>query len=226
MTKTTFLCPSCAFSQSIPEDEIPETATQCRCPGCKKTVSLAEAIVRPEFPPDSDSIDQVIDDCFEHIQAQPTKKIEFETASLDRYYELLEEGITLVDKKNAFEALHLLEEAERLNSSPKARSYLAYCRAKVKHEYADSIRVCRQALKDDPRNAAHYLNLGRIYLMVNKRGPALKVFRKGIKLGPHQQLMKALRSFELRRPSVFPSLDREHFLNRSLGKMLSRLRLR
>ena len=86
--------------------------------------------------------------------------------------------------------------------------------------------TCTQALKEEPRIADHYLNLSRIYLFVNKRGPALQLIRKGLRLGSHPQLKLELKKFEKRKQPVFSSLPRDHILNRKLGKFLSRLGVR
>lgn len=225
MTKIKFCCPNCAFSTTISESEIPQTATRCKCPKCKKLLLLSEA-TRKFDTATSNSLDQKIEECFEKIQSGPDGKLEAESKSSNKYYELVAEGISLISNDNVFEAILLLEEAEKLNSTPKTRSYLAYCRAKVDKEYINGINTCIDSLKEEPTVADHYLNLGRIYLLSNKKGSALQTFKKGIKLGPHPQLMHELRKFEIRKSPIIPSLPREHFLNRQLGKLLSHLRLR
>jgi len=231
MTNIEFCCPKCAFSRIISESEIPKTATQSKCPNCQKPSLLSDSIKQLDSSEStgSNSIDQTVEECIDNIQLSTTEKVEKSEKtpkSSDKYYELIDEGLSLLNEENTIESMLLFEEAEKLSSTPKARSYLAYCRAKVKQEYADAIHVCSQALKEEPRNADHYLNMGRIYMLVNKRGPALRAFRKGIKLGPHPQLMQELRKFEMRKSQLFPSLHRDHFLNRKLGKLLSQLGLR
>jgi tetratricopeptide (TPR) repeat protein len=230
MTKIQFCCPKCAFSTTISENEIPQTATQCKCPNCKELLPLSDAIAKAESIV-SRSIDQTIEDCFENIQLSTFEKAaekttEEESKSLNRYFELVDEGIALLEKENVLEAMLLLEEAEKLNSTPKVRSRLAYCRAKVNQEFSNAINMCIGAIKEESTIADHYFNLGRIYLLSNKRGTALQTFKKGIKLGPHPQLMQELRKFEMRKPSVIPFLPRDHFLNRKLGKLLSHLGFR
>ncbi len=231
MTIIQFCCPKCAFNTTISENEIPQTATQCKCPNCEELLPLSDAIRKPESTV-SRSIDQTIEDCFENIQLSTSEKaaekttVEEESKSSSRYFELVGKGIALLEKENVLEAMLLLEEAEKLNSTPKVRSHLAYCCAKVNQEYSNAINMCIGAIKEEPTIADHYYNLGRIYLLRNKRGTALETFKKGIKLGPHPQLMQELRKFEMRKPPVFSFLHRDHSLNRELGKLLSRLGLR
>jgi len=225
MTRIQFCCPKCAFSTTVSENEIPRAATQCKCPSCRKLIPLSDAISKP-VSTSSSFIDQTIDECFDNIQLDSSEKIEKEPKSLSRYFELVDEGIALLEKENVLEAMLLLEEAEKLNSTTKVRSHLAYCRAKANKEYKNAIKMCIEVLKEEPTIANHYFNLGRIYLLNNMRGPALRVFQKGIKLGPHPEMMREYRKFEKRKPPAISSLSRDHFLNRQLGKLLSRIGLR
>lgn len=140
--------------------------------------------------------------------------------------DLLRNALEALESNSYIEALMLLEQANELQSSPMVSSYLAYCQAQVKREYSAAINLCNEALRDDPANADHYLNLGRIYILAGKRGNALHVFRRGIKLGRNRQLMVELRKFDPRQPPVFSSLPRHHSLNRVAGKLFSRLGIR
>jgi len=275
MTEIKFCCPNCAFDMTISENEIPQTATQCKCPNCKELLSLSQAFTKLKSAVSS-SIDQTIEAWFENIQSDSFKETgkesesssryldlinkelsllfketdkesgssskyldliskelsllfketEKESESSSKYLDLVDKGLSLLDKENILEAMLLLEEAERLDSTPKVRSYLAYCRAKENQDYSNALKMCMNALREEPTIADHYFNLGRIYLLINKKGAALQAFQKGIKLGPNPKLMQELRKFEKRKPPVFSSLPREHWLNRELGKLLSRLGLR
>lgn len=140
--------------------------------------------------------------------------------------DLLRNALEALENNSFIEALMLLEQADGQDSGPMVRSYLAYCRAKVKREYAAAINLCTEALREEPANADHYLNLGRIYLLAGKRGKALPIFRRGIKFGRNPQLMAELKKFDPRQPPVFSSLPRQHSLNRITGKLFSRLGMR
>jgi tetratricopeptide (TPR) repeat protein len=115
--------------------------------------------------------------------------------------------------------------------------------AKERGQYRDAIRLCETALAAEPHNAAHYLNLGRVYLLTKQKGKALATFRKGMskdastggaeaaesaeRQAKHQALILAeLRKMGIRRQAPFPSLPRDHALNRNVGKLLVRLGLR
>ncbi|MBN2644432.1 MAG: tetratricopeptide repeat protein [Desulfuromonadaceae bacterium] len=145
---------------------------------------------------------------------------------MDSYFESMEKTFKALKQGSDFEALMHIEEAVAQRDTPTARSYLAYCLAKVKKQYNEALQLCNTALGEEPHNADIFLNLGRIYLLAGKRANALQIFQKGIKLGPHRQLLAELKQFDKRKPPVFSFLSRDHFVNRCSGKALSRLGLR
>ena len=220
MLQVLFYCPDCEFSKEIPQTDIPSTAKECVCPSCRKRLKLSEAIRTPE---NIDCRIQAIEESAAESQQESTEK---EQETLEKYHALMDEALLKLEANNDLEAMMLFEGAEKLFSTPKARSYLAYCRAKINYEFADSLKVCVQALKEEPRTSDHYINLSRIYLLINKRGSAYKAILKGLKVAPHPQLTQEFRKFEKRRLPVFSSLPRDHFLNRNLGKLLARVGLR
>lgn len=220
MSKIIFNCPHCEFNKELWRKEIPSKAKYCTCPKCKTKSLLAESIKPIECREGQESSPQ------EDIAVQLNHVEKTEDDSKEKYQKLFEEAISAIRNKKDIEALLLLEEAEKLYDTPIVRSYLAYCRAKVNQEFADAIRVCKQSIKEQATVVDHYLNLGRIYMHINKRGLALQVFRKGIKLENNTELMQELRKFEKRKTPVIPSLSRDHMLNRQLGKVLGSLRLR
>lgn len=231
MADVQFYCPKCAFRIDISKMAIPENATQCKCPSCEKTVSITEGIRITDHPKaeKQSSLDEIIDECIDSLQfpRQKDNPRQNENTNIGQNVsELIEKALSEIKVNNDLEAMHLLEKAENISSTPQARSYLAYCKAKVYQEYGAGIQACFQTLKEDPYNADHYLNLGRIYLLAGDRGLALDIFRKGIKLGSNPQIMQALRTYEVRKPPVFKSLPRHHSLNRNFGKILSVLGLR
>lgn len=227
MSQLLFSCPDCSFSKRLLQSKIPATAKQCRCPSCRKVFNLSDVVT----PVDGrDGTSQAAASCQAGVNETSTGSQQDSTGDgekpMDKSDELLEAALAYLQENNDIGALCLLEEAEKLNSTPKVRSHLAYCSARVRSDFSAAVQTCTQALKEEPRNAEHYLNLARIYLLADKRGPAFQTLRKGLKLGPSPQLMQELRTFERRKPPVFSSLPRDHGLNRNLGKLLSRLRLR
>lgn len=128
----------------------------------------------------------------------------------------LAEGDSLV-------ALIHLENAHKANPSPKVKSLLAYCLAKERRQFQKARQLCQEALSQEPNNPEHYCHLGRICLLARQKNQAIQTFRKGLKLGRYQPIIDELRRLGQRKPPVFSSLAREHFLNRSAGKLLHRI---
>lgn len=140
---------------------------------------------------------------------------------IEDYAQLIQKGISALKHNSPVEALMLFEQADTQRSTPLSRSYLAYCLSKVKGQHQRGISLCQSALRDEPHNSVHYLNLGRIYLIADRRGQAMQIFRRGIKLGPNPELLEELKKFDRRQAPVFHSLPRGHLLNKYSGKFLS-----
>jgi len=83
-------------------------------------------------------------------------------------------------------------------------------------------RLCERSIQLEPYEPEHYLNLGLVLAMGGKRREALAAFNSGLSIHPdHPGLRAEVRRMERRRSVPFPSLPREHLLNRCLGKLLS-----
>lgn len=158
--------------------------------------------------------------------------------------ETVQRTIAFVDHGDTLHGLIALENEPALRELPVVNSYLAYCMAKERGQYREAIRLCEGALKAEPHNPAHYLNLGRIYLLTRQKAKALAAFRKGLSSDAatdhsaaaesdadgraRQQalILAELRRLGIRRRPPFPSLPRDHALNRVTGKLLASLKLR
>lgn len=145
---------------------------------------------------------------------------------IESYAELMEKGLEALEQHSSVEALIFFEQADSQQCTAMSRSYLAYCLSKVKHQHRRAISLCKSAMRDEPLNADHYLNLGRIYLLAGKRSQAMHIFRRGIKLGPDPKLIAELEKFDRRQPPLFSSLHRSHPFNHYTGKVLSFIGLR
>ena len=81
-------------------------------------------------------------------------------------------------------------------------------------------------MRDAPQDSTHYLNLGRIFLAAGRKDKAIQSFRQGLKIERNPRIQNHLNQLGVRRPEVFPSLDRDNPLNKYLGKLFSALGLR
>lgn len=143
--------------------------------------------------------------------------------SADEYFM---KGIQLLGEANLLGALACFERAHIQEKSPLILSYLGYCIATERGQIAEALNLCRAAIERDPHNPEHYLNLGRVYLKAKKKDEAIAELRRGLSFGDNQDIKALLEGLGLRKNPVFSFLSRDHVLNKSIGLILSRLRLR
>lgn len=158
--------------------------------------------------------------------------------------DMVQRTIAVIDWGDTLNGLIALESEPALRDIPVVNSYLAYCMAKERGQYREAARRCEAAIAAEPHNPAHYLNMGRIYLLTKQKGKALAAFRKGLSSdvvktnaaaaespadnrAKQQALILAeLRRLGIRRRPPFPSLPREHPANRIAGRLLATFHLR
>ncbi len=142
------------------------------------------------------------------------------------YQQLVTKGTAAADQGDTLHALLHLEAAARLGSTPILDSYLGYCMARERRQFKEGAGLCRQALKNEPEQAVHYLNLGRVLLAAGEKPLAINVFQQGLKRGRHRLILEELKKLGVRKPPVVPLLSRSHPVNRYLGRIFSRLNMR
>lgn len=123
-------------------------------------------------------------------------------------------------------ALEWFEHANQQERTPRNCSNLAFCLAKVRGEFQAAFSLALEALHLDPDNPLHYLNFGRILLLAGHKEQAIQLWRKGLNHGKSPVIEQELEAVGIRRPPVFKSLPRNHFLNRYAGLVGSRFSLR
>jgi tetratricopeptide (TPR) repeat protein len=123
-------------------------------------------------------------------------------------------------------ALDYLEKAVSLERNPLYCSNLAVCLAKEKREFKRATSLCKEAIKQDPKNSLHFLNLGRVHLLANQKKDAIRIFNLGLRYGENRDIIAELSRFERRRSPLIPFLDRENPVNKFLGKLTYKLGFR
>lgn len=114
-------------------------------------------------------------------------------------------------------ALACFERAAQSGDDLSVRSYLAYCMAKERGLLHSGISVCEENIVKEPENAVHYLNLGKILLLMKKREDAIRQFRRGLTYGANRDIANELEKLGIRRTPVIPFLRRSNPLNKYLG---------
>jgi len=140
--------------------------------------------------------------------------------------EMYEKGIEAVNSGDTPNGLFCLESLFETKPDPVITSYYAVCLAKERGEVERAFELCDEAMEDDPGNSVHYLNLGRVCLAADMKREAIKAFRDGLLYRKNPLISSELERLGWRDLPVFPSLGREHSLNRMLGKVLFKLGLR
>ncbi len=109
--------------------------------------------------------------------------------------------------------------------SPEMLSLMGYSLAKEAGQFRKGIELCLKAITLNPNNSDHYLHLGRVYILANKKDFAIKSFRKGLKIRKDVRIVEELRMLGCRRSPTFASLPRKHVVNVVTGKILNTLKL-
>lgn len=139
---------------------------------------------------------------------------------------LFNKGIESYNKGQILPALTYFEKADTIEKNPLNTSYLALCMAQQRGQIKNAIDLCESAIKDDPENSTLYLNLGKIYLHGRKKEDAIKAFREGLKHETNPQIIDELNKLGIRRSPIIQPLPRSHPINKYLGIILKRLKLR
>jgi tetratricopeptide (TPR) repeat protein len=110
--------------------------------------------------------------------------------------------------------------------TPEMISLMGYSLATQSGRLKEGIALCEKAVTLGPHISEHYLNLGRLYLLANRKEPAIRVFRTGLRVRKDPRIVKALKNLGVRKPPFVSSLPRNHMVNVVAGKVFALLRLR
>ncbi|MBZ0156154.1 MAG: hypothetical protein K8I29_08055 [Alphaproteobacteria bacterium] len=141
-------------------------------------------------------------------------------------HKLFIKGLTAFNQGKMLSALAHFEKADSIERSPLTTSYLALCIASQRGQIRKAISLCEEAIQADPETPAHYLNLGKVYLLGHNKEEAIRVFREGLKYEVNQMIIDELVKLETRKPPVIRFLARDNPLNKYLGILLKKLGLR
>ncbi len=145
------------------------------------------------------------------------------TTELDQ---LIAKGLSALKQGHAVVALMHFESAAKIKQTPTVASCLGYCLAKEYQQIQMGTSLCISALKQEPDNALHYLNLARIQDLAGQRQKSIATLRKGLRQKGHQQIITELKRLGRRKSPIFPHLPRNNPLNKYSGKFFARFGLR
>jgi tetratricopeptide (TPR) repeat protein len=131
-----------------------------------------------------------------------------------------------LDQGNVLAALACLERALAIWDDPLWYSRLGYCVAKERGQLTQAFELCRSAIAHDSKNPIHYLYLGKVHQIAANQYEALQALRQGMTLGNLPEIKESLTALGTRKPPVIAAFSRGNPLNKYLGILLTRLRLR
>ena len=140
--------------------------------------------------------------------------------------ELLQQGIKAVESGDIHTAEYLLAQVAEQRKSPEVLSYLAYCLAHGQRNLRSAAKICNRSILREPNNSLHYLILGRIQLMANEKSKAIDTFSRGLRTSPNPKIIEEMKQIGFRKPAIMKCFERNHPINRLLGKTFHQLGLR
>jgi tetratricopeptide (TPR) repeat protein len=134
------------------------------------------------------------------------------------------EGVALLKSGYPQKALLPLRQAfESEKQNPFYLSFLGLAIARAQRKWDQASELCEIAVQLRRQEAQFHLNLAEVYAAAGRRTKAVDTLDAALELfGDDQRLKRARMRMEKRRTPPLPFLEREHFLNRKLGKLRHR----
>lgn len=104
-------------------------------------------------------------------------------------------------------------------------SYYGLMLVLVHRRGPEGLELCERSLLLAPDRPEPYLNLARVHRRMGRSRQATETLREGLAAFPkHRGLLSEIRRASPRRKPPFASLERDHPVNKFLGKLQARLR--
>jgi tetratricopeptide (TPR) repeat protein len=135
------------------------------------------------------------------------------------------EAVELLKNEYPAKALVKLRRAfETDKRNPYYMSFLGLCLARAEREWDQASQLCEAAVQLKRKEIKFHLNLIEVYALAGHRDQALDSVDAALKLFRNDSRLKKLYGkLTKRRASLLPFLNRNHFLNRELGKLRHRI---
>ena len=134
------------------------------------------------------------------------------------------EGLALLRNNYARKALEYFTRALELDkANPFYISYLGLAMAAGERNWDVGEELCMQAIRMRRTQPELYINLAEVYRLAGKRSEAVETLTSGMVMTKRDaRIAEALARYGRRRSPVIPFLERDHFVNRELGKLRNR----
>lgn len=132
-------------------------------------------------------------------------------------------NMQLAERKLRAAILNAKERGE-LRPSGRYFSYLGLAMSLAHRPSEQSLELCQKAVDGDPTDPVLLYNLGKLHIMIGNKTKALAAFARGLHLAPHSKRLRTeMRRFNRRGKPPIGGLDRNHPINRHLGRIRANL---
>lgn len=130
------------------------------------------------------------------------------------------QGVQLLKGGYPQKALLELRRCVEIDSkNPYYLSFLGLAIARSEKKWAEAISLCETALQLKRKEIQLHLNLAEVYMASGRRDSAIATLDQAREsFGRNARLMKARSRAEKRQSPIIPFLNRQHMLNKALGK--------
>jgi Flp pilus assembly protein TadD len=119
--------------------------------------------------------------------------------------------------------IHLRTAFESEKQNPFYLSFLGLSIARAQRKWDQAAELCEIAVQLRRSECQFHMNLAEVYALAGRREKALDTLDAALELfGRDQRLTRARSRVEKRRSPVLPFLTRNHFLNRTFGRVRHR----
>jgi Tfp pilus assembly protein PilF len=139
--------------------------------------------------------------------------------------ETFEQGLEYLKKNRIQEASNAFRKAiKTVPDNPQFLSYYGLILALGEENFQDAINFCRAALLKTRYEPELYVNLCKVYSKAGQRKKALETLLEGLHYDQgNPLLMQEMRRMGCRRKPILAFLSRDHFLNKTLGRLTHQL---
>jgi Flp pilus assembly protein TadD len=133
---------------------------------------------------------------------------------------VFKQGLKFLRDGHPAQALESFRHAAELEqTNPIYLSFLGLSVARAQKKWTPALDFCETAVRMKRDEAQLYLNLAEVYVSAGRREKAIQMLDAAMRNIGHDARIKRIRDkFGWRHSLVLPFLDRQHFLNRGLGK--------
>jgi len=129
-------------------------------------------------------------------------------------------GIEAAEEADLPGAHKLFQQAfEKDPASAKVLSWYGFTTGMVDRKVQKGMEYCRKAIESQIPDALFYRNIGVLYLQQHNKRAAIGAFAKGLQIDKgNRAILKEWKALGFRRKQLVSFLDRDHWLNKTIGK--------